>query len=986
MRLLSAVLFFLIAGQLLAQTPRQVVHKGKTVNVYPYPINEYRLEITPYLKPLPDGPYIAYYEKRYFYRFSIWKIRKKKHYCDSTLIAAEFSLIKGRKEGECHFYQKNGNPAESGRYLQDEKEGKWNSYFLQDKKKTKPLLLSETNYSAGKKNGTETRYNEKGKILRITNFRNDKENGKQTTYFDNGEISSIIHYSDTSYNSNFDINHSAHIDKISFLFNLRKRYSNYLLDNLLKHGEFMCYHANGNKMFRAAFYYGKLMEFDTLFDLNGTPELVLRKTDQHLPDSAAHFELTIYNGPDPKTGKKSIKEIRRFLGDTQIEQTVFDANGDTLSYFLNPILAGQTEELFLFAKGKFYSKETHCYYYKPGHLVLSKSYHLGKTLTDFTLTGVNKKDSLLKIEKTYFDYGGQLKICKDEYYQFKPESHAKERINRIHNRLQNLKDLEDLPLIRYHEKYPDSALNQAERYYYNNQPLEGKVSFETSRKNYLHNSVKSKNSNTTFYTKQFRREHSLLQGNFTNGYKDSLWTLTGKGILMGRYNYKEGIEDGTQIEFDLKELSKTDRAYAKECGVQLHKKQAYYMKFLSEYQMGLADGEQIEFHYDGNILRYAQYKNGIKNGVYETYTENGKQIRILTYKEGKLDGEAKVSDYNDFENFDLRPSNNFVKAWFKNGVPDGKYVHYYNNHLLVEGQFKNGHLTDDWYFYGNGQDDKNIIRSVYVFSLTDSLNIAKDVLYTFEDNRYNVLEVNYLRPTQEINNQLRPADVKIFHPNGKKALVGHNGISGETGLWKIFDENETVILTMDYSFPKKVFSSNGTDSLTTYAYAEQFYSSGQKRCEGWVYGKTISYDCIAKMTIPEPLILIRNYWSPNGQQTVKEGNGFAVFYDASGKKTAEGELKASFEEGIWKYYNTEGQLISFGEMKNGKKEGKWYQGDLEGLHLEDMTCFDANDPEMLKKLEYNKKVIKISEITYKNGKITKSKFYELNLNEKELKK
>lgn len=89
---------------------------------------------------------------------------------------------------------------------------------------------------------------------------------------------------------------------------------------------------------------------------------------------------------------------------------------------------------------------------------------------------------------------------------------------------------------------------------------------------------------------------------------------------------------------------------------------------VENYDKGLLTGKSIVYSPENhNIVEETEYKNGVKNGVYNSYYDNGKPL---------------------------------VKAFYTNDKLNGNYVSYYNNGVpKEEGVYKDGFKVGEWKTY-----------------------------------------------------------------------------------------------------------------------------------------------------------------------------------------------------------------------------------------------------------------------------------------------
>ena len=159
-----------------------------------------------------------------------------------------------------------------------------------------------------------------------------------------------------------------------------------------------------------------------------------------------------------------------------------------------------------------------------------------------------------------------------------------------------------------------------------------------------------------------------------------------------------------------------------------------------------------------------------------------------------------------------------------------------------------------------------------------------------------------------------------------------------------------------------------------------FYSTGAKRCNGYIKNLDLSYDCFTKQDKADLDFYSLNYFDINGKQLLKNGNGFFIKYDANGLRVSSGKLINCLEDSLWKYYTPEQKLNEIGHYVDFEKDGVWYEGDLEGVNFEDGACFDMTDKAEVKEFISKQKDLRIVKIIYRNGVSIERIRFDSNLN------
>jgi len=100
---------------------------------------------------------------------------------------------------------------------------------------------------------------------------------------------------------------------------------------------------------------------------------------------------------------------------------------------------------------------------------------------------------------------------------------------------------------------------------------------------------------------------------------------------------------------------------------------------------GQLDGPVVEINCRGQVEKVANYKNGELNGEQATY-KFGRVVESSTYKNGKLDGTYR-SYFNNSESLQK-------EAQYKDGIQDGFFRQYNEEgNIVLEYQYKNGEVV-----------------------------------------------------------------------------------------------------------------------------------------------------------------------------------------------------------------------------------------------------------------------------------------------------
>ena len=102
-------------------------------------------------------------------------------------------------------------------------------------------------------------------------------------------------------------------------------------------------------------------------------------------------------------------------------------------------------------------------------------------------------------------------------------------------------------------------------------------------------------------------------------------------------------------------------------------------------------GSIFEFYENGTEKLNGRYRNGIKNGKWTWWNEDGGTNSTGSYKNGLQNGIWKYYYSNGKINFEGK---------FEQGLETGKHMHYYESGQMEKiGLYKFGNKEGDWIFY-----------------------------------------------------------------------------------------------------------------------------------------------------------------------------------------------------------------------------------------------------------------------------------------------
>ena len=105
------------------------------------------------------------------------------------------------------------------------------------------------------------------------------------------------------------------------------------------------------------------------------------------------------------------------------------------------------------------------------------------------------------------------------------------------------------------------------------------------------------------------------------------------------------------------------------------------------YKNGIEDGPWKTYHENGQLQRNGSYINGKRDGYWETYHENGNLEFKGTYLDGMLNGDCEFYWYE---------GNLAGKGSYKDDKKDGIWEEYFHDgEFWYKGEYKNGKYIKD---------------------------------------------------------------------------------------------------------------------------------------------------------------------------------------------------------------------------------------------------------------------------------------------------
>ena len=965
----------------LCQTVGQFKYKNKIYNVYPFRINSSE-DILLVGYKIPDGDYVAFANYNFKEKFS-FKKRRKSVLTDTTIVKGIFSIKNNLAEGSAVFYtydisdngKQSHTPSEEikGTFTNGLKTGVWSQATF-GKNPTE-----FTTYKNGIKDGYHWQSTYSGVIYSKDKFC-DGDACDTVFYYRNGKVSTEYDIT-TNYYSN-DL--SSCYDKAIDLLNIRpnkvntyyKQYENGVLKvNLnFKDGKALPFDSAGVKYENT---YGDYYKYATIKKINDHLKVLTcivasyysKRFDQFYYQDDFMYQSKNINYRNVYKKKGIFKKRKIIRIDTTIRESIFINPESIIDSSIIPTL------VYMDNSG---DSKSEMYYIPKLKFLFEKNYPSNRfrRYSDHYYT-FNKVDTLSrKVVLNETDFGNYHNYVKKSEYVFIHED--KEELNMfqlqgylkksyiINNELPNCYENHDrhTESLRGFNSSEYEYFPTKETYYKNDTLLNGIYYFSSARK--------AKHWPATInYTGYTGLENDICVGEMVKGKKEGLWKelnyitwpkrtpLDLKTYFFSHpknvsgyneVNFKEGMKHGNYIHYQMYN-PKDDDSESKEPIV-------LYKEIDANYIHDTLHGNYKKYYPTGVLKQELNYIMGSPDGEYREYNETGDLISTIQFNKGKLNGKYLV--YEDASMSCL--------ANFKNNALSDSIVYYYNNHLPSEKVFaKNDTVIKKIKYFNNGKvKEEMMFNQLSTYTMSEELMLSQSFIETIIAGQYNTLRNVH-------------GSFKNYYDNGQ--LLSEGKIKGGDldGIWKFYSINGVLIHEVNFHDTIIQLPVNG-DSTDISGFYTGYYSNGKKRCDGFIKELEVSYDCFTKQDKPDLDFFAVNFFDINGKQTLKNGNGYFVKYEANGLRVAAGKLVNCQEDSLWRYYTPEQKLDKIGNYVNNEKDGVWYEGDLEGINFEDGACFDMNNAEEVKAFNEKRKELNISKTIYRAGNVIDRQNFESNLN------
>ena len=433
-------------------------------------------------------------------------------------------------------------------------------------------------------------------------------------------------------------------------------------------------------------------------------------------------------------------------------------------------------------------------------------------------------------------------------------------------------------------------------------------------------------------------------GNYINGEKNGPFTeYTDEGEKTV-FTYKNGEYEGKYTIYYLNGKTRITG------GISNGMKNGQFVQYNEEgkktyeycYKNDEYEGKYIEYDYDeeGNLFGQTsgQYKEGEKNGRWETKVMSGGQLKTLTYStysEGILNGEAREWTGGD----------SVIFCSYKDGRLDGKYQ--------VKASFMNLFFspTDDRNSYmtitaGNYSEGKKSGHWEY----NNLMGQTTSEGYFIDDKKEG--EWKYYEPDFVSENEVISKGSVVHDLGTGKDTIYDESVGGISFVMKLAYTKTYKYGRLDGKLVAYRIPRFGTDSIDYICH----YYSGEKHGQ---YEKHNSLGLIVEQ----------------GEYNYGKRYGFWKEDSASVYKLS-GRYSNGARDGVWSYYDyyNPTKILKKGEYRSGKKDGKWEYYDKETGEKTETLNYKQDKLSGQQTKYVNNQISIVDE--YDNGKVIGETIYE----------
>ncbi|MEA1887334.1 MAG: hypothetical protein U9N72_09005 [Bacteroidota bacterium] len=390
------------------------------------------------------------------------------------------------------------------------------------------------------------------------------------------------------------------------------------------------------------------------------------------------------------------------------------------------------------------------------------------------------------------------------------------------------------------------------------------------------------------------------EGKRRNHLLDSIWVFYSQtGDTLEKIDYLYGKKSGYYLKY------KRDRSY----GLYVWSKELY----ASDKRQGTV----YIYYPDGSVKQTIPYLDGKKQGLSKEYNEEGKVITLYEYNNDFMISRERINR-KDSEGIKQGPWKEFYdngnikkEMTYRNGMLHGYYKEYNQNGILtVTMLYDNGKIVE-----GNVEGNPEIeIQNRYdsdgnlIFSGPYKSGIPVGIHREHKPDGTVKSSVIYNDQGIKVSEGIvteegrRNGEWKNFFENGKIREKGAYDNNRRTGNWTFYDEEGNIIQTGNYR--------NGRpEDLWNWYYPDGSILREEEYYQGNRDGKFVEYSRDGEII-------------SEGQYLDGERNG--NWKITIGDHREEGNYIIGLRDGMWRYYDDEGNLLY---------RGRYIQDNPDGYHF-----------------------------------------------------
>lgn len=420
------------------------------------------------------------------------------------------------------------------------------------------------------------------------------------------------------------------------------------------------------------------------------------------------------------------------------------------------------------------------------------------------------------------------------------------------------------------------------------------------------------------------------EGKRRNFMLDSVWVFYSQvGDTLEKIDYLYGKKSGYYLKYKRDNLrglyvwSRELYASDKREGTAYQYFPGGSVKLTIPYNSGKKDGLSREYDANGNIITLYEYNNdflisrqrinrvdkdGLKQGDWKEFYENGNLKREFTYRDDNMHGYYKEYSDNGILLVTMLYDNGSIVEENVDDDPEIEIVNRYNERgdLIYSGPFRRDTPVGVHRIY----DEGNLTNS---FVYNDNGVKMSEGIVDEEGNRQGqwklLFESGAVKESGAYLNNRRSGQWKFFDEEGKIVQVG-SFINGRAeGKWVWYYEDGSLLREEDY------YQGRRDGSFTEYSASGEIISSGSyadgEKNGPWVY------------TVGD--------YREEGNYIIGLRDGVWKYYDTSGNLLYKGTFFQDNPDGYHFYYWDNGKIKEEHYFSMGIKQRTWKKYNEEGV-------------------------------------------------------